>query len=297
MPRSPTPKLSLSGVIRPRTMFLSVSSTRITRPRTHIGSLRIVASGPAPDRRSLRPRATAPSSGLVRPRVPPWSDIVHDACQLLCSPPMWPDRPRGWHARAWSALSPPSSWRWSCSAWPRWRSAAGARTPRCAPATPCRSSSTGADFDRPDAPWLVAVFTSATCAAAPGCGSGPVTSSAGRGGAGGRGRRPQGPPRPLRDRGRADHRRGRRRGRGARQLPRPGDGHRPLGGGGRAARARQHARAAVPRQRLRVPSGSGRVVAWTSARRPEPSPRPSRACHSPNSSTAERPSWPRATSR
>lgn len=38
----PTPNSSFSGVIIPRMMFLSIlsiSSTRITRPRTHIGSL------------------------------------------------------------------------------------------------------------------------------------------------------------------------------------------------------------------------------------------------------------------
>ena len=38
IPRSPTPNSSFSGVISPRTMFLSISSTRITRPSTHIGS-------------------------------------------------------------------------------------------------------------------------------------------------------------------------------------------------------------------------------------------------------------------
>src|SRR4029453_12766903 len=38
MPRSPTPNSFLSGVIMPRTMFLSISSTSTTRPSTHIGS-------------------------------------------------------------------------------------------------------------------------------------------------------------------------------------------------------------------------------------------------------------------
>jgi hypothetical protein len=46
MPKSPTPNSSLSGSIRPRTMFLSISSTRTTSPSTHMGVLSNVATQP-----------------------------------------------------------------------------------------------------------------------------------------------------------------------------------------------------------------------------------------------------------
>ena len=145
----------------------------------------------------------------------------------------------------WSAPSPPSALaavvlagrRGRCSA----ASAADApvRTGYAVPSQVDR-----ADFARPEAPWLVAVFTSATCDSCAGVWERAQPLDERRGGrAGGRG---GGPQRTLHDRYGieavpatlvvdAD-------GVVAAQLPRPGDRHRPLGRGRRGPRARQHAR-------------------------------------------------------
>ena len=133
--------------------------------------------------------------------------------------------------------SPPSS------------SAASDPPRRSAPGTPCPAQVDRADFARPDAPWLVAVFTSATCSTCAGVWerAQPLASDAvavqevehGR-------------DRALHDRYGidavpatlvvdAD-------GRGGGQLRRTGDGHRPVGGGRRGARAGDAPRRAATRR-------------------------------------------------
>src|ERR687897_1308747 len=74
MPRSPTPNSSLSGVIMPRTMFLSISSTNRTRPSTHMGS---------DNRCGRRPRRR---SGIVVVAVVPTSVMGGRMFALIVQP-------------------------------------------------------------------------------------------------------------------------------------------------------------------------------------------------------------------
>ena len=95
------------------------------------------------------------------------------------------------------------------------------------------------DFDRPDAEWLVVVFTSATCSTCAGVwekakalDSDAVATQEVEV------TRPPRPARPLRHRRGAHDRGGRPRGRRPGELPRPDHGDGPVGGAGGAARPR-----------------------------------------------------------
>ena len=89
------------------------------------------------------------------------------------------------------------------------------------------------DFARPDAPWLVAVFTSSTCATpAPACGSGPNCSAARRSCvSGSTSRIDKVAPRAVPDRRGTDPCRGRCRRCGEAGVPGPGHRHRSVGCG------------------------------------------------------------------
>ena len=110
--------------------------------------------------------------------------------------------------------------------------------------------------------------------------------------------------RALRDRRRAGHRGGRRRGRRGGHLRRTGDGHRPVGDGRRGPRAGHDAATSVTR---REAAGGWRYVGLTSELACDGRVGAERAGavaaavgvprHSPNSSMAVRPSRPSATSR
>ena len=238
MPRSPTPKSSLSGVIMPRTMFLSISSMRSTRPSTHIGSVksrtkngRSVGDGLAGGLVGRRGRDVGRQAagddgrgaGLVvgveveGRRVGHGVRFCTTGCDLLAIGRGWSGRASGRHARSRGADRPRRGAGLVALAVAaylqrRQRPPAPIRTGYSVPAQVDR-----ADFDRPEAPWLVAVFTSATCSSCAGVWerAQPLASDAG-GGAGARARPRPGAARPLRDRRGAGHARGRRRGRGGR---------------------------------------------------------------------------------
>ena len=114
-----------------------------------------------------------------------------------------------------------------------------------------------ADFDRPDAPWLVVVFSSSTClSCADTWAKASQLESDTVAVAGRRGRRPARPASPLRHRFRPRGRGGRRRRGRPGLVRRTTERGRPVGDAGRAARARfDAARLRSPRDRLSAPTG------------------------------------------
>ena len=238
MPRSPTPNSSFSGVMMPRTMFLSISSTRMTRPSTHIGSVKSRWNGPRRDGWS-RSRCGSPMAG-------------HSACTVPWSSPVGGPGPAGMLG-PWTAPSPPSCSPGSCSWSPGRSSAAGPPTPRCAPATPCPSQVDPRRLRPPGG--AVAgggVHVGDLRQLRRACGSGRASSRATRW----RSRRSRWWPartsttatasRPCRRRSWSTP-----TGWCSPQLPRPRHRHRPLGRRRRSPRARQHPRR-LPRGRTRL---------------------------------------------
>ena len=188
MPKSPTPNSSLSGVIMPRTMFLSISSMRSTRPSTHIGSVnsrtkngrfdvgdrlagRLVRGGRRDVRRQPVGDRARGARLVVGVEAVVGAGVTHGgtfctmgAISLASAGRVAAPRDRR-HARRDGARCPRRRPRRSWPSPSRPRSSAGSgRRARCAPATRVPAQLDRADFARPEAPWLVAVFTSATCA-------------------------------------------------------------------------------------------------------------------------------------
>ena len=192
----------------PRTTFWSIWSTMMTMPRTHIGHAETFGSAwlaPVPvghARFEFRARAAIPSR--------PWSCASSIAVALF-------------------AVLAGVAW------WLERRRRPDAPTQPHAAETPAQLDR--ADFPRPDAPWLVVLFTSRTCESCAGLYEKalPLESRRRRGGRG----RVHGPSRSARAlprRRRAAHARRRRRRRRARVVPRRLQRDRSLERGGRAAR-------------------------------------------------------------